>query len=366
MGDSCGWVGSAYDPVLVRPHRLTRSFASLGAVVLIGAFLAGCSEGEQAAWTEAAATVNGVEISQDLLVQTTQGANDIEPGGQSLSTNETTGVLDRLVSIELARQELDDLGVELTEEDREVARNAVYASMGQDPATGAVDVERGRQLFEESPEGFQQAFVDLQAILDKLAANLPEGAGDVERCASFVQINPGAGDQDDQVARAEEILDGLRDGDDIQQHIEAETTDPTTPGGGTLGCATEQALADQVAQGALPAEIADPIFETGLGEPFGPVVLDQGVYVVLVESETFGQDAALQYIDQLSLHADVWINPRNGIWTYFDATGAVTDDPEEAIRRGVAPPEGPEPPPLGSDTTAVVPGDPSATLVPGP
>jgi hypothetical protein len=352
-----GWV---YDPLLVRILRPARLLA---AALLVGGVTAGCAEGETTQVDgSAAATVNGVEIPSEVLVDTTIGANDLDPNADSLATSDTTGILDRLISLELAQQQLDDLGVEVTQDDRDAALPAIYDSMGQDPTTGATDRQAGQQAFEASPEGFQEALVDLQVLPAKLADHLPEGSGDPQRCATYVQVDPATGDQAAQTARANDIVDGINSGDDVQEYITAETADPSQPAGGQLPCATEATLQQQVQQGALPAEIADPIFDTEIGGAFGPVVLDQGVFVVVVETEGLGPDTALQFIDQVSLDADVWVDPRYGEWVYFDETGNVTEDRDKAVRGGVAPPEGPEPPPAGTDTTTLAPGQ--APVVP--
>jgi hypothetical protein len=395
-------------------HRSVRS-AALVVVALLVVGLAGCSDQEQAAWARPAAIVNGAEIPADLVIDGFQVFTEVDseapPAGptQMHETDQVSGFLDALVRYELARAELAARGAEVTDADREEARQAIYADLGTDQATGATDLAAGQQRFEQAPELYRELQVDRvsvsvalsRTITDEEAGTTPvsdeEVAAEYEaredeftlRCGRALAINPAAGDLEAQEARAEEIVAALEEGEDLETFVEEETpevedgaTEPPPPPVSEFPCTARPELEQQ-----LPPEVADAIFDTEPGEAFGPALVGEVVFVVLVDEEQVvprdeaeaqiraeleaGNDQArfgvLEDLEaQLTLDADVWVDPRFGQWAFIDPLGSVSDDPEGAIRAGVAPPDGPEPPPAEADTTAVIPGDPSGLPVPAP
>jgi hypothetical protein len=387
--------------VLVHRHRLVRPAALVAAALLVFA-LAGCSDEERAAWTQPAATVNGADISTDLLTEGVMAATGVEEPALVLAASDASGFLGELVQLEIARDELAARGVTITDEDREAARQSVYAAMGTDPTTGQSDPAVGQQQFEALDPTLQDLTIDAQATYDALAATITdEEAGVVPvsdedvaaafadreqeftlRCGRSLLIDPTAGDQAAQEARATEIVAGIEDGEDFETFAEEETSDPATPPDAEIPCSSRSQFEQQ-----LPPEVVDGMFETEPGNAFGPVVVQGAVFVVMVDdeqvtprseaeavirgeleggNEQLRGDALQALIAELTLDAEVWVDPKYGTWALFDQLGGVTDDPDAAVRAGVAPPEGPEAPPVDSDTTAVIPDPATDPGVPAP
>jgi hypothetical protein len=385
--------------VLTR-SRAPRLVAGLASVALLAS--AGCSSGG-AAVDNPVATVNDVELTADWVDEVTRAALEVPAGSLSIPTSETSSILDLLIQIELVRQSVDDLGLELTDADRQAAADVLYEQLGADPTTGVVDLEAGRAAFEDLDPVLQEISIDQQMLGDALTNSVSdEEAGvapvtdaDIEaayeqrltqltsRCLSYIASDPEVGDLVQQ-ADAQEIYDRLAGGEDVEDVI-AEVNDgrpDDQPLGAELGCLSQAEMEQQVSSGQFPAEIFEAVWAAeGVGplEPVAPA--EGGVFVFVIDSEEVTPLADVEdqiraeldaanddlrnqvvgrRVAELALAADVWIDPKYGRWVAVDELGVETTDAEAAVRAGVSPPQGPQDPPVDPDLT--LPGDPLGGL----
>lgn len=381
---------------------MKRRAALLPVVALVAALLSACSPGEPAVETPAA-TVNGVDISTELVLTMAQGAPP-DPGAVSIPTASTTPALNELINIELTRQLLDERELEISDETEAEALEIAYQVL--DPS-GAGDPAAGQAAFEELPETMRRQLLDEFGTILTLARSLPDdetGATEItdemveaayeesreteffSRCASVLIVNANAGDQAAQEARGEEIVDELDGGALFDDLLIDEYPEPQTPAGGPLACGSRAVLEQQLAQSGLPAEFIAAVFDPELepGDSFGPITTANGVLVGVIDDETVTsfEDAeaeirdrlgiqndnlkiqvALQIIDEASLDADVWVDARFGTWSYVAdrQSGQLVSDPADATGKAVVPPAGPADPPV-TEATSVGGIDPSGLL----
>jgi hypothetical protein len=367
--------------------------AVLPAAALVAVVLSACSPGEPAVETPAA-TVNGVDISTELVLTMAQGAPP-DPGATSIPTASTTPVLNELINIELTRQLLDERDLEVSEDTEAEALEIAYQVL--DP-TGAGDPAAGQIAFEELPESMQRQLLDEFGTILTLARSLPDadtGATEItdemveaayeesretefiSRCSSVLIVNANAGDQAAQEARGEEIASDLEGGTSFDEVLVDEYPEPQTPAGGPLACGSRAELEQQLSQSGLPAEFIAAVFdpELGPGNAFGPITTANGVLVGVIDDETVTSlddaaaelrdrlgiqndnlriQVAMQVIDEASLAADVWVDARFGTWSYVAdrQSGQVVSDPAAATGKAVVPPAGPADPPVTEDTSA--------------
>jgi hypothetical protein len=379
--------------VLTR-SRAPRLLAALAAVALLAT--AGCSSGG-AAVDNPVATVNGVDLSADWVDEVTRAALEVPAGSMTMATSESSSILDLLIQVELVRQSVDDLGIELTEDDRQAAAEVLYAQLGRDQTTGVVDLEAGQAAFEDLDEVLQEISIDQQMLGDALAGSVSdEDAGvvpvtdaDVEaayeqrvpeltrRCISYIGSDPELGDLVQQ-ADADEVYERLVAGEEIEALL-AEVNEgrpEDQPLCAEFGCVTQAEMQEQVSGGQFPTELFEAIWAAeGVGpiEPVSPG--GQGVYVFHVDSEEVTPLADVEeqiraelesanddlrnqvvggLVAEMALAADVWIDPKYGRWVAVDELGAETTDVEAAVGAGVAPPQGPQDPPVDPDSTLPV------------
>jgi hypothetical protein len=140
-------------------------------VLALAAAAAACDEVESAGLT-----VNGEETSQSTIddnlrdirdndvlaeVATQQGAElTISPG--TISSTVTAGILGYVVRGEIAQQELDRLHVEVSDDDREAARQQAAQVFGSEEA------------FDAFPQSFQDEFIEWFAAVIVLQNELPD------------------------------------------------------------------------------------------------------------------------------------------------------------------------------------------------
>jgi hypothetical protein len=376
--------------VLTRSRAPRLVAASAALVVLVSS---ACSPGE-AAVDNPVATVNGVDLTAEFVDEVTLAALDVPAGTLSIATSESSGILDLMIQIELVRQAVADEGITLTEEDRQAAADALYEQLGRDQTTGVVDLEAGRAAFEELDPALQEISIDQQmlgaaissTVSDEDAGVVPVTDADVEaayderaaelttRCLSYILADPEVGDLVQQ-AQAQELVDRLEGGesmDDLVAEVN-EGRDAEEPLGAEFGCTTRAEMEQQVSGGQFPPELFEAIWAAeGVG-PVGPIAATSGgIFVFHVDSEEVSPLAEVEgqireeleaanddlrnqavsgRVAELALAADVWIDPKYGRWVAVDELGIETTDAEAAVGAGVAPPQGPQDPPVDPDDT---------------
>lgn len=268
--------------------RLRSSIAAVGAALLL-VVLPACSD---VAGPAAAATVNGVEISDDELRDDLRTLADNEEFALGLTqvpvhadgsapenrvdADFAAAVLELKIILELIDAEFEDRGLELGEEQLQTVRD------GFGPELQAyLD-----QLPEEYVDGFVRWNAQITALRDDLAAEQGEDAGAVtdDDVRSFYDEN--LTQFEDQVcashvlleteAEADEVLADLQAGGDIAAIAGERSIDPSAAGnGGDLGCTSADNYVEEFAEAVRTGEI---------GEYLGPVETDFGFHVILVRS----------------------------------------------------------------------------------
>lgn len=303
-------------------------------------------------------------------------------GSATYASDASASALDWLVTQTVLRSELDERGLSVSEEDRREAREEIiHPSIGQ--ALGASALE-GRQAFDAMDSEAQDFAISFWAGVLALGRDLEvdDGITDervrevydeneiafTERCVRHLLVqaddpqDPGAA-----LAEAEELLARVEEGEDFGELVAELSADPSAvENDGDLGCARSWA-------GEFGQQFDVAVFEAEIGEVTGPVGSPAGVHLVEVTDErvlpldqvrgeieqglaaqaTGAQiDAAAQLVFERTVELDVSVDPRFGRWqlVVVGPTGNLepTDDPEEAIRGVVEPPEGP----LAPSTTA--------------
>jgi parvulin-like peptidyl-prolyl isomerase len=374
-------------PLALRPGSIRPS--SLLAALVVGALaLAGCSSSGGSADESAAATVNDVEIPTELLVDATAAAVEAPEGSTSLLTSDTSRFLTQLIQIEAARQEVEERGVEITDELRAEAETSLFEALGTDQTTGTVDAALGEQQFNALDEVLRDLSLDAQVTLLALSRSIPDDELGIEevtdeeiqqyydevlesrftrRCANVMVVDSTLRGTAEQEARAEELVEALSSGTGFDELVAEESPDPENPSGGPLPCATQAEMQEQ----QLLPELGAALWEVDEGEAFGPVVTANGVFVGIVEedqvvpldeaelelraelsaqSDSLRSEAMSALLATLVVEADVWVAPVQGTWVLLDSSGAVVDDPEEAASAEVQAPTGPEDAPVTSTT----------------
>lgn len=352
-----------------------------------------CSSGDRAV-DSPVASVNGVDLTAEVVDEVIQATLEVPAGSLSIATSESSGVLDLLIQVELVRQALADEGITPTEEDRQAAAESIYAQFGTDPNTGVVDLEAGQDAFEELDPVLQEAYLDQQMLGDAITATVTDeeagiqpvtdeevqaayeaGLGELtSRCLSYILIDPEL-DSLVQQTQADELVDRLEAGesmDDLVAEVN-EGRDPTQPLGAEFGCTTRAEMEAQVSSEGFPMELYEAIWAAeGVG-PVGPVApAAGGVFVFNIDSEEVTPLADVEEdirsqldaanddlrnravggrVAELALAADVWIDPKYGRWVTVDEVGVETTDVEAAVGAGVLPPQGPQDPPVDPDDT---------------
>lgn len=386
----------AYHPPFVALRRPSARVV-LALAALTATLLSACSSGG-ATVANPAATVNGVTVSSQDVDAVLRDALVIPPGTLSVPTAESTSVLNFVVEVELLRQGTTEKGIEPTEEDRTAAQEGVYQLLGGDAASGLIDPEAGKAVFEEMDPVTRRLLVD-QALYQTLLAGTiaDEDAGIVpitdddvravfesrqgeyrSRCLSLLAVDPELGPVQAGI-EAQELYDRLDGGEDIAALV-AEVNEGRPEGSelaAELGCFTDADISSQVAGGQWPTELADAVSAAAGVGPIEPLALPDGLtYVFHVDREEvtpFEEAAAgirseleaaneearqgllAQIVAELGLAADVWVDPRHGRWMAVDEAGAVTNDAELAVRAMVVPPAGPQDPPVDVDDTVADP-----------
>lgn len=399
-----------------------RRFPILALALLVGALvLSSCGGADDGTFGEpAVATVNGVDISEDLLVAQLNAAASVEQYGPQLlgttaavsgegpntfSTAASADVLTTLIAFELIAQELDARDLEIDEGARAQAEQTMMQVLGADPTTGMSDPEAGREVFDRLDPEARDSMVDGlagAAVLSR-AIGADEGIGEVtdeqvraaydedpsayaaeESCVRHILVMPvdldsgleATPEQSDAArAEAEAILDELEGGADFES-LASERSDDTNSAaeGGDLGCNPREAFIPEFDEAVWSLEVGETseVVESSAGfhvlqvydrrTPSFEDVREQIRAELEGQAQAELQGAAQQAFAQIILDAKVTVDPRFGTWEYFTFTDLgeeqVTDRADARSAR-VVPPAGP------TTTTSPAP-DPSLELVPSP
>jgi parvulin-like peptidyl-prolyl isomerase len=307
--------------------RLVALLATLGLV------LAACGGGSSAV----AATVDGTEITVGQL-------DGLRPGGAS-SAPQAASDLELLITTEIVRSGLDELGVEVTDDAIAAAEDEFVAGVEASGSTledFLAENEVTEELFDVAI--FQQ--VAQEQLIDHFSESVEVTDEDVEAqfnaelqsrsevCAAHILIGVDAENGPD-AAEAQTIAEDvfaltIEDGADFAALAQEYSTGPSGPDGGDLGCASPASYVPAFGQATLDAE---------LGEPFGPVQTEFGWHIILVndrtvpeladiEAELTESVAAIKASQELTdwytesvAAADVTVDEEFGTWEEDPATG---------------------------------------------
>ena len=265
-------------------------------------------------------------------------------------------VLSLNVYYRLLEREIEERGLEVTEDDLDAIRPQAVNAVG------------GQDVFDAFPEDYRQELVRRQALTRELQQALSAGVGvedarelfeenkeDFEGvCVSHIFASAEQRGIEGAEARINDLAAQLEAGADFRQLATEESDDTAAAAqGGSLDCG---------GRGRFLPEFEEVAFELPVGEVSDPVQTSVGYHLILVEERrplTFEEVqpqveqelqrrqlmAFSELIDELTCEADVEVNPRYGSW--MDGC----EDP--AIVGEVVPPEGPA---SGAPAESVPPG----------
>jgi parvulin-like peptidyl-prolyl isomerase len=372
------------------------------AVLVVLLIVGACSSGDSAG-APAAATVNGVDISEEALLDQLAAASAIEAYGPQLlgltqpvagegentySTAASAEVLTTLVAFELIDQEVDDRDIELTQQDLDTAEQTALQILGTAPETGQPDPEAGQAAFDQLSEEAQTTLIEGLAgaavLGEEFAAEVevgevtdeavreafdasPDQFAQEESCVRHVLIiagdpesgvEPTAEESDAARAEAEAVASDLQGGADFAT-VASEQSDDTTSAveGGDLGCNAREVFIPEFDEavwsmepGTISAVVQSPagfhVLEvTERRTPTFEDVAEEIRGQLQAQTEEEAQTATQEIFAQIILDADVSIDPRYGTWEYFIVSPAggeeMVDGRDDAQLARVVPPGGP-------------------------
>ena len=293
-------------------------------LVLAALALAACGD----ATDPVGLSVNGTEISRADLEDQIDELVDagVLPVGQGESTADAEGIvgyLNALVADQIIKDELDELGVEVTDEDRAPILQQAEA----DPTFG------------DLPESVRRLIIGLNARQAALASQLTERTDDVPEvdtveaaCGSHILVET----EDEAV----EIILELGDGADFAT-VAAERSIDTGSGaqGGSLGCTP---------RGQFVEPFEEAMFNADPGELVGPIETEFGFHVIVLDEIQEIPDPSAPpppnpldaLLTEQLLVADVEVDSRYGTWNaeigQIEAPeGAVTPTTEPLVPGGL-------------------------------
>ncbi|MEX1179018.1 MAG: peptidylprolyl isomerase [Nitriliruptor sp.] len=256
-----------------------RPLVALLAVVL----LAACGDSGGALGNRAA-TVNGTDISRDLLerIVEAQLSGEGAPTGDELAaaTGEVQrNVLSTLIAIEIVEDLAAEEGVEVSDEDLDEAfeeQVALYeeqaAASGQD-----ADFDTFLESIGLSEEEYRELIVADVARREALTAEYADEVDDDDVRALYDETSEPQIDARhilvDTEAEAEDAIERIEGGEDFAEVAADVSTDGSAQDGGNLGVAP--------ASRYVP-EFAEAISDGEVGELLGPVQTDFGFHVIEV------------------------------------------------------------------------------------
>ncbi len=283
----------------------SRRLAAVSSLLIVTATLPACATFDR---NDAAATVNGVEISNDEVTRlAAAGAQD------GLST-QSAAIVEALVRNELSAQYLADRGIPVSDSDRADMRARLEAE----------------QQWQTTPPAVQDALVEINAVNERFRSQFSnadqarktyeaQGVGSGVACVSHILVAT----EDE----ANAVLDRLEAGEPFEAlAAELSIDQGSAQNGGGYPCEpTEQW------QGSVVPEYANGAIAATVGVPTEPVQSQFGYHVMLVrpyEAEAATINAALGFDDaayQAALadlgSGSVTIDSRYGRWD--PATGTV-------------------------------------------
>lgn len=247
----------------------------------------------------------------------------------SFQTAFVAQVLKFRVLYELLEQELDRRGVEITDDDLAQGKEETESQFSGLPDGEKVlksfpswyrrQLDRQSALFFAAQRAIEADLDDPEAYYE---ANREEF---VQACVAHLLVSTQDRPEAEARARAEELLQRLRAGEDFAAVAREASDDSTKANGGDLGCA---------GRGQYVEEFEAAVFEDAeVGEVFGPVSTQFGEHLILVRSrELPAYDAIREEVEmalgragQEALDAfatdatcagdvDIEIDPRYGTW----------------------------------------------------
>lgn len=380
---------------------LVRRFRFLLAVLVAALVLGSCGSDDTSLGAPPAATVNGVDISDELLRDQLEAAASVDGYGSQLlgltgtvagdgpntfSTAAAAEALTTLIAFELIDQEVDRRGLDVDDAAREQAEQTIAQVLGANPQTGASDPMAGQEALARLDDGVRTSIVDGLAGASVLSQDIAreQGVGEVsdedvraafdddpetfaaeESCVRHILIMPvdpesgtEATPEQSEEARgaAEQVLSDLEGGADFEA-LAAERSDDTTSGadGGDLGCNPRDAFIPEFDEAVWALEVGETseVVESSAGfhvlqvydrrTPTFEDVQDQIRTQLEGRAQQDAQSAAQEAFAQIILDADVTVDPRYGTWEYFTVTelGEEQVPRDEARSARVVPPGGP-------------------------
>ena len=308
-------------------------------LAVLGALVAsGCSTLGEAP----AATVNGVEISarsiQDELrtirdndayrqaIEQSYGAPTAGAGEGTYDAQFVAQLLSLRVYYELLDQELEEEGVELSDDDLLAGREVVEQQIGS----------LGEDVFESFPEEYQERLARQQALVDKVQSELgggedPETYFEENReqfeqaCVSHILVSTETRSPEEALTAAQALKARIEGGEDFAAVASTESEDPgSAANGGDLGQCFDRSA-------NLVPEFLDAAFEQPVGEVSDPVETQFGYHLILVrereipdfedvreqvEAQLRNQsgNAVTEILVTAACEGDVDVSPRYGEW----------------------------------------------------
>lgn len=274
---------------------------ALVALLLAVPALAGCDEANPDALD-----VNGTTFSQSSVDDELQELADNEKlaeafGEQNVSdgtvNSELTAFwLSEIVRSEVATQELDRAGIEVTDADREQGAALLEQTFSGSETVPAADIVA------EFPQSFQDDVADRNAAL--VAFDRAVTDGDIEvpcesgRYVSHILV--------DSQAAADFLRLQLEGGADFAGVAAESSTDTGSAAqGGFLGC---------FVPGTFVQEFEDGIAAADIGEVTEPVESEFGFHLILVTEEAPAGAVTSGDVTAFVAAADVTVDPRYGEW----------------------------------------------------
>jgi hypothetical protein len=188
--------------------------------------------------------------------------------GGSVPDTFRAGVLTEQLALEALKVELDELGLEVSDEELESSKDQLLVqveslySTSPDPQADAV------RLYDEVPYlSFLAEYQATQGVFADALAETADPAEGGQPCVRHILV--------DTEPEADDILVRLGEGEDFSALAAELSTGPSGPNGGELGCAA--------ATNYVP-EFANAVIEAELGEFVGPVQTQFGFHVLVVDS----------------------------------------------------------------------------------
>lgn len=334
------------------------------ALAVLSALLLGACASEGTGSAQAAATVNGDEITIDEVrarvdavranPQFAEQMDDEEEGGD-FTEQVQAEVLTGLVLSRLLAQGADDLGVEITDEDLEQQRERVVEQVGGEEAFE--DLVEESNLTEDDVEAQLRDFALQEAVTDELVAEVDV---DEDELREAYEQNYGTAQARHILVETEEaaqqVLGRLEAGEDFGELAREVSTDPSAEqNAGDLG---------EFRRGQMDADFSAAVFAADEGEIVGPVQTQFGFHVIevvevdegppLEEVEDEIRDQLLsgdreqqfdEWLSEQAAEAEITVNPRFGEWD-GDARRVVPaealEEPESDAEDGASSDEGEE------------------------